>query len=93
MARPTNIVLDESSRAVARRRAAERGLSMSGYIRELIRADEAAAGADSGDVSALIGLLGSGDEPTDIARHKHVMVAQAFGEDFENRQRRRAGPA
>ena len=40
------------------------------------------------DISALIGLLGSGDEPTDVARHKHVMVAQALGEDFENRQRR-----
>ena len=60
MTRPTNILLDESSRAVARRRAAERGLSVSGYVRELIRADDAATGADSGDLSALIGILGSG---------------------------------
>ena len=93
MTRPTNILLDESSRAVARRRAAERGLSVSGYIRELIRADEAAASDDSGDIIALAGILGSGSEPTDIARDKHEMIAQAFGDDFENKRRRRAGPA
>ena len=93
MTRPTNILLDESSRAVARRRAAERGLSVSGYVRELIRADDVATGADSGDLSALIGILGSGSEPTDIARDKHALVAEAFGEDYENRRQRRAGNA
>lgn len=93
MATPTNILLDESSRAAARRRAAERGLSVSGYIRELIHADDAAARADAGDIEALVGILGGGGEPTDIAREKHLMIAQAFGDDFENRLRRRTGTA
>ena len=91
MVKPTNVLLDESSRAVARRRAAERGLSVSGYVRELIHADDAAARADSGDVGALVGILGSAGEPTDIARDKHRMIAEAFGDDFESRLRRRAG--
>lgn len=93
MVRPTNVVLDESSKALARRRAAERGLSVSGYIRELIRADDAATRGDSGDIGALVGILGRGSEPTDIARDKHQMVAQAFGSNFEQRLRRRGGQA
>ena len=78
MAKPVNILLDESLRAVARRRAAERDLSVSGYVRELIRADEAATRADPGDLGALIGILGSAGELTDVARDKHLMIAQAF---------------
>ena len=89
MTRPTNVVLDESTRAVAKRRASERGLSMSGYIRELIRNDDEASRVDSGDLTAIIGILGSGGEPTDIARDKHEMIARAFSEDFEERRRRR----
>lgn len=91
--RPTNILLDESSRAAARRRAAERGLSLSGYVRELIRADVAATRRDVGDLSALIGILGSSGEPTDIARDKHEMIAQAFDGDFARKRRRRDDPA
>ena len=41
----------------------------------------------------LAGMLGSAGEPTDIARHKHEMVLQAFGEDFDDRRRRRVNPA
>lgn len=93
MTRPTNILLDESSRAVARRRAAERGLSLSGYVRELIRADDAATRRDPGDISELIGILGGSGEPTDIARDKHEMIAQAFGDGFERKRRRRDDPA
>ena len=93
MTRPTNVLLDESTRAVAKRRAAQRGLSVSGYIRELIHSDDEATRLDPGDLGALIGLLGSAGEPTDIARHKHEMISQAFGEDFEDKRRRRADPA
>ena len=87
--KPTNVLLDESSRAVAKRRASERGLSVSGYLRELIRADDAASRLDGGDIDELVGILGSGDEPTDIARDKHKLVAEAFGDNFESRLRRR----
>ena len=78
MAEPTNVLLDPALRAVAKRRAGERGLSVSAYIRELIRADDAAARATEGDITPLIGMLGGGTGPTDIARRKHEMVRQAF---------------
>ncbi|MCY4630709.1 MAG: hypothetical protein OXE75_07455 [bacterium] len=93
MTKPTNVLLDEASRAAARRRAAEQGLSVSAYIRDLIHADDAAARADSGDIGAIVGVLGSGDEPTDIARDKRRMVAEAFGGDFEARLGRRGDNA
>ena len=92
MAKPTNVLLDPALRAAAKRRAGERGLSVSAYIRELIRADDAAARATEGDIAPLIGMLGTGTEPTDIARHKHGMVQQAFSESLDNKQPTRTGP-
>ena len=89
MTKPTNVLLDQSLRAIAKRRARERGLSLSAYIRELIRADDAASRGDTGDITPLIGLLGNPATPTDIARDKHEMIAQAFAEDFERKHRGR----
>lgn len=88
MTRPTNILLDPSLRAVAKRRAAERGLSLSGYVRELIRADDAASRSSHCDITPLVGILGAGAGPTDIARDKHEMVRQAFSDAFAS-----TGPA
>lgn len=87
MTKPTNILLDPPARAAAKRRASECGLSVSAYIRELIRADAAAARAADCDISPLIGILGTGAEPTDVAHDKHTMVRQAFGEAFDRMQR------
>ena len=94
MAKPTNVLLDPALRAAARRRASERGLSVSAYIRELIRADDAAARATGGDITPLIGMLGTGTgtELTDIARHKHEMVRQAFSENLDRKQPTRTSP-
>ena len=92
MAKPTNVLLDPALRAAAKRRASERGLSVSAYIRELIRADDAAARATEGDITPLIGMLGTGTEPTDIARDKHEMVQPAFGENLDQKQPTRTGP-
>ena len=92
MAKPTNVLLDPALRAVAKRRASERGLSVSGYIRELIRADDAAARATGGDISPLIGVLDTGAEPTDIGRHKREMVQQAFSKVLDEKQPTRTGP-
>ncbi len=92
MAKPTNVLLDPALRAAAKRRASERGLSVSAYIRELIRADDAAARATGGNITPLIGILGTGTEPTDIARHKHEMVRQAFSENVDCKQPTRTGP-
>lgn len=87
MTKPTNVLLDPSLHAVAKRRSQERGLSLSAYIRELIRADDAASRGASGDIAQIIGLLGHRGTPTDIARDKHAMVAQAFAEEFERKHR------
>ena len=89
MTKPTNVLLDPSLRAVAKRRAEERGLSLSAYIRELIRSDDAAARTANCDLTPLIGILGSGEEPTDVARDKQKMIDEAFGEDFERKLRAR----
>ena len=87
MTKPTNVLLDPSLRALAKRRARERGLSLSAYIRDLIRADDAACRGVTGDLTPLIGLLGNEGTPTDIARDKHEMVAQAFAEQFKRKHR------
>ena len=75
---PTNVLLDPALRAAAKRRAYERGLSVSAYIRELIRSDDAAAAARAGDITPLIGFLGTGAEPSDIATNKHEDAPTGF---------------
>lgn len=91
MTKPTNVLLDPPLRAVAKRRADQLGLSVSAYIRELIRSDDAAARAANCDITPLIGVLGSGGEPSDIARDKHKMIDEAFGKEFDRRLRSRGG--
>ncbi len=83
MNKPTNVLLGPALRATAKRRASDRGLSISAYIRELIRADDATASNAGGDISSLIGIIGTGTEPSDIARHKHEMVRQAFRDGLD----------
>ncbi|WP_420624644.1 hypothetical protein [Candidatus Poriferisodalis sp.] len=85
MTRPTNIVLDPDLRATAKRRAAERGLSMSAYIRDLIRDDDARTRAPAADITPIIGILGGGGGPTDMSRDKHRLVAEAFAAQHEQR--------
>ena len=89
MTKPTNILLEPSLRAAAKRRADERGLSLSAYIRDLIRSDDAAARATTADITPLIGILGYGTGPTDIASDKREMAEQAFNELFEAKLSRR----
>ncbi|MDE0605489.1 MAG: hypothetical protein F4X68_09990 [Acidimicrobiia bacterium] len=91
MTKPTNVLLDPPLRAVAKRRADELGVSVSAYIRELIRSDDAAARAANGDITPLIGILGGGGEPSDVARDKHKMIGEAFGGEFDRRLRSRGG--
>ncbi len=91
MTKPTNVVLDPSLRAMAKRRADELGMSVTAYIRELIRSDDAAARTANCDISPLIGILGSAGAPTDVARDKHKMIDKAFGGDFDRRIQARGG--
>ena len=92
MTKPTNVLLDPALRAAAKRRAYERGLSVSAYIRELIRNDDAVAAARTGDITPLIGFLGTGAEPSDIATNKHEMLQQAFSEALDRKLSTPTGP-
>ncbi|GEM_PF-1516961 len=86
------MLLDPALRAAAKRRAHERGLSLSAYIRELIRHDDAAAAARAGDITPLIGFLGTGAEPSDIATNKHEMIQQAFSKAPDHKSSTATGP-
>ncbi len=92
MTKPTNVLLDPALRAAAKRRAYEQGLSLSAYIHELIRNDDAAAAARAGDITPLIGFLGAGAEPSDIATNKHEMIQQAFSEALDHKLSTATGP-
>ncbi len=92
MTKPTNVLLDPALRAAAKRRAHERGLSLSAYIRELIRDDDAAAAARAGDITPLIGFLGIGAEPSDIATNKHEMIQRAFSKAPDRKSSTATGP-
>ncbi len=85
MTKPTNVLLGSSLHAMAKNRAQERGLSLSGYIRELIRADDAASRNLTGDITPLVGFLGSRGAPTDIARNKHEMITEAVAEQSDRK--------
>lgn len=89
MNKPTNLLLGPSLHAVAKVRARERGLSLSGYIRELIRADDVASRSPAGDIRQIFGFLDSRGAPTDIARNKDEMITEAIAEQFHRKHRER----
>jgi len=89
VARPTNIVLDPGLRAAAKRRASEQGLSVSAYIRDLIREDDARSRAPAADISSISGILGDGGGPTDIARDKHRLIGEAVSALHDERVKAR----
>ena len=84
----TSIVLDPELRATAKRRAAELGLSVSGYVRDLIRADGERSRESTGDIGSIIGVLGDGGGPTDMSRDKHRLIGEAV--DAMHRERVKA---
>ena len=45
------------------------------------RTDDAASETADCDITPLIGILGSGSGPSDIAREKGQMIDEAFGEE------------
>ena len=58
-------------------------MSLFAYIQELIRADDAACRGATGGITELIGVLGDEGKPTDIARDKHAMVAEALDSSLD----------
>ena len=89
VAQPTNIVLDPGLRATAKRRASERGLSVSAYIRDLIREDDARSRPPKADISAIFGIAGDGGGPTDMARDKHRLIGEAVSALHDERVKAR----
>lgn len=70
----TQIMLDAEAHRRAKLRAAELGISLAAYVRQVIGEDLAAPSAKT-DADAIIGLFGSGG--SDIARHKDEYLAEA----------------
>lgn len=71
----TQISLDSERHAQARARAAERGVSLAEYVRQLIDRDVSRA-PRAVDRSIVFDL--GGGNPTDIARNKQRMLAEAY---------------
>jgi hypothetical protein len=74
----TQIALDNELQRRARRRASDLGVSFAEYVRRLVERDLSHPKAVVG-IEALFDLGSSGG--SNIARHKHEMIEEAF--DFE----------
>lgn len=74
MKQRTQIIFDAEEHRFARHRASERGISLSEYVRQLVRRDRGETVSTRG-ASGLIGLGDSGG--SDVARHKDEYVGEA----------------
>lgn len=72
----TQISLDPEAHRLARRRAAEQGISLAEYIRRLVRDDLIGPAREKADVSVLFDLGSSGG--SDIAKHKDEYIGDAL---------------
>lgn len=80
----TQISLPEDDHRRAKERAAEQGVSLAGYIRQLIARDLDEPRAKA-DVTALFDLGESGY--TDVARNHDAHIAEALDARFPRRRR------
>jgi hypothetical protein len=71
----TQITLSPENHRLARRRAAEQGISLAEYIRRLVDSDLREATPAKVDISVIFGLGDSGG--SDVATHKHRYVGEA----------------
>jgi hypothetical protein len=81
------ITLEPELQRRGRQRAAAMGISFAEYVRRLISNDVGEKKAKP-DVSIIFGL-GTSSEPTDIARDKDELIANAIAEDRGLARRRR----
>lgn len=77
----TQIYLPDTEHRKARIRAAEQGISLSEYIRRLVRRDLEGVGAGSPATIDEIFALGGAGEPTDVGRDKDRLVGEAIETD------------
>jgi hypothetical protein len=73
----TQITLKSDSHRRAKRRAAERGISLAEYLRQVV--DRDLGEQPKGDITALFGLFDSGG--SDIANHKDEYIGEAFWQE------------
>lgn len=87
------IKLDPETQRLAQAKAAELGISFAEYIRRVV-AEDLGEPKRKVHISAVFDL-GQSAEPTDVAHHKHKMIAEAVWEDHQRTRpkgvRRRIG--
>ena len=85
----TQITLDMATQRRAQAKAAELGISFAEYVRRLV-AEDLGGPRPKADISVVFNL-GASDRPTNVARDKDRLVAEALLEDHsrKTRQRRR----
>lgn len=71
----TQITLSPENHRLARRRAADLGISLAEYIRRLVDKDLSETTPAKADISVIFGLGNSGG--SDVATHKHEYVGDA----------------
>jgi plasmid stability protein len=86
----TQIALDSEDHRRAKRRAAERNISLAEYVREVVRRDLGGDERPKADIGAIFGLGASGG--SDIAKHKDRYIGEAV-EAEHLRKTGRAGSA
>jgi hypothetical protein len=76
----TQIALKSDTHRRAKRRAAERGISLAEYFRQVV--DRDLGEQPKGDISAIIGLFDTGDSGgSDIANRKDEYIGEAFWQE------------
>lgn len=84
----TQVTLDPELQRRARRKAAELGISFAEYVRRVV-ANDLGAPPKQASVTALFDL-GASRSPTDIARDKDRLVAEAAWTEYRRKTRRRS---
>lgn len=77
----TQITLKPDSYRRAKRRAAERGISLAEYFRQML--DHDLGDEPKGDISAIFGLGASGG--SDVAKYKEQYLDEAVWQDYLRR--------
>ena len=72
----TMIVLTDNQHALAKRKAAQQGISLSEYIRRLVDRDLEEEDAPAQSITALFGLIDDGG--SNIRENKHQMIGEAI---------------
>jgi len=83
----TQISLENELQKRARNRASELGISFAEYVRRLV-ADDISGPEAKADISQIFDLGSSGG--SNIAEHKHEMIAQAFDSAHPRSLRKKA---